>query len=134
MLFWLYDTLFSTIYESVGIREHFSRSSYPPWFNREIKLFENEKNELYKKFSKSESMKDYSIYAIARHRFNEVNLMSYYKYIFKVTSLTSLRYFNKLVNSARKVSSLPSNLSLGRSHSANILEIVNYFLRNYLNI
>ncbi|XP_075167479.1 uncharacterized protein LOC142239572 [Haematobia irritans] len=105
------------------------KSFGPPWNNRNLARLKNKKNKLFKKYKRSGSSSDFTLYVIVRSEFNVENLKAYriYTTSMKQQLKSNPKSFYKFINSKRRTSTLPNSLKNDTSLAENDVDISNMF-------
>lgn len=130
-----YEILYTGIALYVPLR-HFKSSSFPKYFNHELRLLIAEKKVAHKQYKKSNNELDYLKFSQLRHRCNEMSNLCYTNYINNINlSLTSdPKLFWKYLNDKRSSYSLPDKMFYDDEEAFNGKEIVGLFANYFATV
>lgn len=135
-----YDMLSSCLKATIPYVVEKSASPAPPWFTRELKRARNERNRCFKKFKISGLLTDFARYSYLKQQFLTLNNKCYLDYLhtMRLNLQRNPKSFYKFINSKRKTSAFPSQMSNESTVSSDPQVIANmfanYFEQSYTTI
>lgn len=101
----------------------------PPWFTNTLSWLKNRRNRLHKRYIKTKSAMDRSLYIIASSHFYSENKKRYDCYVSKIKHNLSKnpKMFFNFVNSKRRVSSYPTTMKFNDTTYSSDADIANIF-------
>ncbi|VEN34087.1 unnamed protein product, partial [Callosobruchus maculatus] len=107
----------------------YRNSSYPSWFNLDLKKMLKQKKIAHQKYKESMDEDDYNVFSTLRASCNRLRNICYQNYICKVESSISgsPHSFWKFINDKRNLSNIPSSMNYGDMMSDDIPTTVDLF-------
>nr|CAH7721033.1 unnamed protein product [Callosobruchus chinensis] len=134
-----YEHVFGGIEMFIPLKRY-RNSSFPSWFNSDLRKMLKEKKMAHRKYKESMDEDDYNVFSSLRASCNRLRNCCYQKYICKVEdSISGSPYaFWKFINDKRNLSNIPSSMNYGdttsNDNSTTVDLFADYFSTVYNNI
>ncbi|XP_051160012.1 uncharacterized protein LOC127280792, partial [Leptopilina boulardi] len=126
----LYMHIYTSFELFIPLSYHKS-TTYPPWFNNELKNLVKEKKIAHAMYKRTRELSHYEQFTILRAQYNKMSIECYNQFIIRTENnlISNPKLFWNYLNSSKEKSVLPMEMSLDTITACNSEDIANLFVR-----